>query len=101
MASRIALLLLLGVICVGFASAQIAQDCCIKVAEKRLPLQILKSYTIQDAGQGCSISATVFVSKVGKTLCVPHPNDKAWVKSVERSGLWEKAADKRKGPTLN
>ncbi|KAI4821285.1 hypothetical protein KUCAC02_029223 [Chaenocephalus aceratus] len=46
-------------------------------------------------------SATVFVSKVGKTLCVPHPNDKAWVKSVERSGLWEKAADKRKGPTLN
>ncbi|XP_033974495.1 C-C motif chemokine 21-like [Trematomus bernacchii] len=84
MASRIALLLLLGVICVGFASAQIAQDCCIKVAEKRLPLQILQSYTIQDAGQGCSISATVFVSKVGKTLCVPHPNDKAWVKSYIR-----------------
>ena len=41
--------------------AQIAQDCCVKVAEKRLPLQILQSYTIQDAGQGCSISATVYV----------------------------------------
>ena len=25
-----------------------------------------------------------FVSKVGKTLCVPHPNDKAWVKSYIR-----------------
>lgn len=41
--------------------AQIAQDCCIKVAGKRFPLQILQSYTIQDAGQGCSISATVYV----------------------------------------
>ncbi|XP_031161814.1 C-C motif chemokine 19-like isoform X2 [Sander lucioperca] len=81
MASRIAVLLLLGVICVGFASAEIVMDCCLKVAEKPLPLTILQSYTIQEAGKGCEISATAFITKVGRILCVSHPRDKPWVRS--------------------
>ncbi|XP_034728826.1 C-C motif chemokine 19-like [Etheostoma cragini] len=81
MASRIAVLLLLGVICVGFASAEIVVDCCLTVAEKPLPLTIIHSYTIQERGKGCEISATAFITKVGRILCVSHPRDKAWVRS--------------------
>ncbi|XP_045890053.1 uncharacterized protein LOC123959811 [Micropterus dolomieu] len=81
MASRVTALLLLGFICVGFASAQIVVDCCLKVSEKRLPLHILVSYTIQGAGKGCEISATAFITKAGKTLCVSHPADQSWVQS--------------------
>ncbi|XP_044053281.1 C-C motif chemokine 20-like isoform X2 [Siniperca chuatsi] len=81
MASRVTALLLLGVICVGFATAEIAVDCCLTIGEKRLPLHILVSYTIQEAGQGCEISATAFITKVGRTLCVSHPSKQAWVKA--------------------
>ncbi|XP_068455041.1 C-C motif chemokine 13-like [Clinocottus analis] len=81
MASTTAALLLLGVLCVGFASAEIAVDCCLTVSEKPVPLQRLQSYTLQEAGKGCQISATGFITKLGRTLCVSHPNDKAWVKS--------------------
>ncbi|XP_049907199.1 C-C motif chemokine 19-like [Epinephelus moara] len=81
MASRIAALLLLGVICIGFARAQVVVDCCLSVAEKPLPLQIIVSYNIQEAGRGCDISATAFITKVGRQLCVSHPKDKPWVRN--------------------
>ncbi|XP_029296046.1 C-C motif chemokine 19-like [Cottoperca gobio] len=80
MASRIAVLLLLGVVCVGFATAQMLLDCCLNVSNKPVPLQILQSYNIQEAGDGCKIGATTFLTKVGRTLCVSHPLDKAWVR---------------------
>ncbi|XP_068577048.1 C-C motif chemokine 19-like isoform X1 [Cebidichthys violaceus] len=81
MASTTALLLLLGVLCVGFASAEIVVDCCLTIAEKPMPLKIIQSYTIQEAGKGCGISATGFITKLGRTLCVSHPNDKQWVRT--------------------
>nr|XP_046242341.1 C-C motif chemokine 19-like [Scatophagus argus] len=80
MASRAAALLLLGFICVGFATAEIAVDCCLRTTNKFLPLQILDHYIIQDAGKGCEISATAFITKVGRTLCVSHPSEEDWVK---------------------
>ncbi|XP_059192473.1 C-C motif chemokine 21-like [Centropristis striata] len=81
MASRTALLLLLGVICLGFATAEVPVDCCLKVTEKRFPLQLILSYTVQEAGKGCDLSATAFLTKQGRRLCVSHPNDQAWVQS--------------------
>lgn len=39
-------------------AAEIVVDCCLTVAEKRMPLRIVQSYTIQEAGKGCEISAT-------------------------------------------
>ncbi|XP_037338302.2 C-C motif chemokine 19-like [Pungitius pungitius] len=80
MASSTAALLLLGLLCVGFASAEMMVDCCLTVAEKPMPLHLLQSYTIQEAGNGCRISATGFITKLGKTLCVSHPNNKLWVR---------------------
>ncbi|TKS77906.1 C-C motif chemokine 19 [Collichthys lucidus] len=80
MASRVSALLLLGVICVGFAAAEIAKDCCLLTSPKHLPLNILVGYKIQEAGQGCLINATVFFTKGGRTLCVSHPSEQAWVR---------------------
>ncbi|XP_070690437.1 C-C motif chemokine 13-like [Pempheris klunzingeri] len=82
MASRVAALLLLGVvICAEFAAAEIAVDCCLSVGVKRLPLQNLESYSIQEAGKGCDIRATRFITKVGRILCVSHPDDLPWVRN--------------------
>uniref|UniRef100_A0A3Q1HVP0 Chemokine interleukin-8-like domain-containing protein n=1 Tax=Anabas testudineus TaxID=64144 RepID=A0A3Q1HVP0_ANATE len=81
MASRVAALLLLGIICTGFVAAEVAFDCCLKKSEKYLPPKILVSYTIQEAGKGCEISATVFTTRTGRILCVSHPSEQGWVKS--------------------
>ncbi|XP_076587583.1 C-C motif chemokine 20-like [Chaetodon auriga] len=91
MASRVTALLLLGVVCFGFAAAEIVVDCCLRTTDKRLPLQILDSYIIQDAGKGCDISATAFITKVGKKLCVSHHSKLAWVKN------YINILDKKKG----
>ncbi|XP_030273611.1 C-C motif chemokine 20-like [Sparus aurata] len=80
MASRVAALLLLGVICVGLASGQIAVDCCLKTSDKFLPLSRINGYVIQEAGQGCDKSATVFITKTGRTLCFSHHSKLQWVR---------------------
>ncbi|XP_032433783.1 C-C motif chemokine 20-like [Xiphophorus hellerii] len=71
MATKAAALILLGLICIEFASAQIAVDCCLRVeSEKRLNPRNLVSYSVQRAGMGCDISATVFVNRKNMKLCV-------------------------------
>ncbi|KAM3611039.1 uncharacterized protein V6R79_012745 [Siganus canaliculatus] len=81
MASRTAALFLLGIICIGLTSAQLAVDCCTQAADKLLPLHLISDYIIQEAGKGCDISATVFITKAGKRLCVLHPEERKWVKN--------------------
>ncbi|XP_069379410.1 C-C motif chemokine 20-like [Paralichthys olivaceus] len=86
MASRLAAaLLLLGVICTGFAGAEVVVDCCLSTTDKIFPLIRIESYVLQEAGNGCDISATVFITKNEKTLCIIHPKDSnkktKWVKS--------------------
>ncbi|KAF7205319.1 C-C motif chemokine 20 [Nothobranchius furzeri] len=91
MASRAAALILLGLICFEFAAAQIPVDCCLSITEKRLPSKNLVSYTIQEAGKGCDISATVFLNRRNMKLCAAHPEGNAWVKQVI------KTLEKRRG----
>ncbi|KAK2901636.1 hypothetical protein Q8A73_011382 [Channa argus] len=69
MASRVAALLLLGFVCTGFVAAEVAVDCCLMVVDKHLPLQVLAGYTIQEAGKGCEISATVHHEVWKVTVC--------------------------------
>uniref|UniRef100_A0A3Q3WMN4 Chemokine interleukin-8-like domain-containing protein n=1 Tax=Mola mola TaxID=94237 RepID=A0A3Q3WMN4_MOLML len=76
MASRVAALLV-GLICVGFAAAQIVLDCCKDKSERPFPIHLIQSYTIQEAGKGCDKSATVL--QAGRQLCVSHPSEQAWV----------------------
>lgn len=88
MASKVAALLFLGIICFHVATgkrkihiflnlpaffprkafifcyfcilaAQIVMDCCLSVSEKRLIPKNIVSYKLQVAGSGCDISATV------------------------------------------
>ncbi|KAM7415621.1 hypothetical protein PAMA_017919 [Pampus argenteus] len=81
MASRVAVLLLLGVICIGFAAGEIAVDCCLVTSNKHLPRSALKSYIIQEAGEGCDISATIFITKKSKRLCLPPASQETWVQN--------------------
>ncbi|XP_038144066.1 C-C motif chemokine 20-like [Cyprinodon tularosa] len=83
MASKVAALLLIGLICFEFAAAEIAVDCCLRVeSEKRLHRRNLVSYTIQRAGEGCKISATVFVNQRNMKLCVVPPEGNPGVQKI-------------------
>ncbi|XP_034548478.1 C-C motif chemokine 19a.2 [Notolabrus celidotus] len=81
MASRVAALLLLGVICVSFTAAEVPIDCCLETSSNRFPLQIVASHSIQEAGKGCDIGATVIITKVGRILCISHPSELSWVQN--------------------
>ncbi|KAG7214336.1 hypothetical protein INR49_023153 [Caranx melampygus] len=93
MASQVAALLLLcSIICAEFAAAEVPVDCCKKASDSFLPRKVLQDYKIQEAGQGCDISATIFLTKGGKRLCIVHPNEQGWV----QRGLQEKTAEDRR-----
>ncbi|XP_034452112.1 C-C motif chemokine 20-like [Hippoglossus hippoglossus] len=86
MASRLAAaLLVLGLICTGFAGAEVAVDCCLSTTDKFFPLIRISTYTLQQAGEGCDISATVFITKTKNTICIVHPSEShkknKWVKA--------------------
>ncbi|CAG5919052.1 unnamed protein product [Menidia menidia] len=82
MASPVATLLLLGIICFSFAAAEVPVDCCLQASPKRLPAKNIVAYTIQEEGKGCDISATVLINKSGRKLCAVHPKGNPWVQNV-------------------
>lgn len=45
--------------CIDLPAAEVVMDCCLQKSEKYLPPKILVSYSIQEAGKGCEIRATV------------------------------------------
>lgn len=45
--------------CLCLPAAQVVLDCCKTKTSKFLPLQRIESYSVQDAGTGCDINATV------------------------------------------
>uniref|UniRef100_A0A672HI84 Chemokine interleukin-8-like domain-containing protein n=1 Tax=Salarias fasciatus TaxID=181472 RepID=A0A672HI84_SALFA len=82
MDSRLAALLFLGIICFGFATGEAIRDCCLSATSKHLPPQVVQSYALQKAGDGCKISATVIITKAGRKLCLMHPDENSAVQSV-------------------
>ncbi|KAL3975293.1 actin-related protein 10 [Sarotherodon galilaeus] len=64
------------------AICEIAVDCCLQAIDKRLPSKNIVDYIIQEAGKGCEISATAFITNSGRTLCVIHPSQKPWVRNL-------------------
>ncbi|XP_077378975.1 C-C motif chemokine 17-like [Festucalex cinctus] len=77
-----ALLLLVMLVYSRTAAGEKLEDCCLDTSDKCFPRQILVSYYRQEAGKGCKRSATVFVSKVGKRLCAPAPDESECVKAL-------------------
>ncbi|XP_019961822.1 C-C motif chemokine 19 isoform X1 [Paralichthys olivaceus] len=61
-------------------SAQVPMDCCLSVKNKMLERRKIVDYGHQTRGQGCSIDATILVTRRGLKLCVPA--DEAWVQAV-------------------
>ncbi|CAN9512908.1 unnamed protein product [Ophioblennius macclurei] len=82
MASRLSALLLLGIICLGFATGNAISDCCLSAVDKRVPPSLVQSYSLQRAGHGCGISATVIITKARKELCLLHPDDSSKVRKL-------------------
>ncbi|KAK7906902.1 hypothetical protein WMY93_015514 [Mugilogobius chulae] len=73
--------LLLLLLCAASCTAAVPQDCCLSVAQQRLPANRIQSYKVQEAGKGCHISATGPHSW-SKRLCLPHPEGLPWLQKV-------------------
>ncbi|CAL8253438.1 unnamed protein product [Boreogadus saida] len=67
-------------LCVS-ASGEVPVDCCPGVTDRELPCQRVKSYLVKDASTGCHLDATVYITRRGKQLCVPHPTQRHWVRA--------------------
>uniref|UniRef100_A0A3Q2DF55 Chemokine interleukin-8-like domain-containing protein n=1 Tax=Cyprinodon variegatus TaxID=28743 RepID=A0A3Q2DF55_CYPVA len=86
-------------------SAEIAVDCCLRVeSEKRLHRRNLVSYTIQRAGEGCKISATVFVNRRNMKLCVVPPEGNPGVQKIidylDKKRKYERAIETKESHTV-
>uniref|UniRef100_A0A3P8WGM0 Eotaxin-like n=2 Tax=Cynoglossus semilaevis TaxID=244447 RepID=A0A3P8WGM0_CYNSE len=95
---RIQALLLLTVLLTA-ATAEVVVDCCLSTTDKFFPLIRIESYKLQEAGQGCDISATVFITKTEKTVCIVHPTEEnkktKWVQThIEYLEKKKKKAEK-------
>ncbi|KAG7258776.1 hypothetical protein CRUP_008536 [Coryphaenoides rupestris] len=58
----------------------VPENCCLDVTNKVFPCRRVKSYILQDESTGCHIDATVYVTKKGTKLCVPHHRHSEWVR---------------------
>ncbi|XP_034397715.1 C-C motif chemokine 19-like [Cyclopterus lumpus] len=62
--------------------AQVPTDCCLSVRNKPVRRIMVVDYRRQIGGHGCSIDATILLTRRGKKLCVPA--DQPWVTAVAR-----------------
>uniref|UniRef100_A0A8C6YWX3 C-C motif chemokine n=1 Tax=Nothoprocta perdicaria TaxID=30464 RepID=A0A8C6YWX3_NOTPE len=46
-----------------------ASDCCLKTSQGKIPLGLVKSYSVQGPESGCLLRAVVFTTRKGKKLC--------------------------------
>uniref|UniRef100_A0A8C6T4Z4 Chemokine interleukin-8-like domain-containing protein n=1 Tax=Neogobius melanostomus TaxID=47308 RepID=A0A8C6T4Z4_9GOBI len=68
--------------CCSAVMGQMVMDCCLQVKNKAVPKQAIVDYSVQEAGQGCAISAMILVTRRHRPLCVP--TNQQWVKDVMR-----------------
>ncbi|XP_041855689.1 C-C motif chemokine 19a.1 [Melanotaenia boesemani] len=59
---------------------QIPLDCCLSVTNKTIEKKLIADYHPQS--KGCSVDATIFVTRRGFKLCAPVRE--AWVENVKR-----------------
>ncbi|KAJ8392784.1 hypothetical protein AAFF_G00072680 [Aldrovandia affinis] len=57
--------------CSNVALGEMALDCCLRVSHAKIPAHILRGYQRQVGGNGCDISAVVFITKKDRNLCAP------------------------------
>ncbi|XP_067084019.1 C-C motif chemokine 19-like [Osmerus mordax] len=59
---------------------QMVVDCCLKVSDREIPRQLVRSYQHQHLGQGCSLDAVIFVTKKNRFLCATP--GQPWVRDL-------------------
>ncbi|CAB1420597.1 unnamed protein product [Pleuronectes platessa] len=60
--------------------AQMPMDCCLSVRNKAIERRLIVDYSHQIKGHGCSIDATILLTRRGRRLCVPA--HEPWVHKV-------------------
>ncbi|XP_063067314.1 C-C motif chemokine 19-like [Engraulis encrasicolus] len=80
------------------ATGQVAVDCCLSANAKAFPLKNVASYKHQTTAEGCSIDATLIITKKGKILCAP-PKSKAprWLRRIFKA-IDNQTNGKQEGP---
>ncbi|KAM7018475.1 C-C motif chemokine 19a.1 isoform 1-T2 [Tautogolabrus adspersus] len=68
--------------CCTVTLAEIPVDCCLTVRDIAVPKSAVADVRKQIRGQGCSIDATILVTRRGHELCVP--SNAHWVQDVEK-----------------
>ncbi|KAF6721089.1 C-C motif chemokine 3 [Oryzias melastigma] len=66
--------------CCSVAMAQIPVDCCLSVMNQTLDKKLVADYYPQ--AKGCTLDATILVTRKGRKLCAPH--DELWVQDVKK-----------------
>ncbi|XP_048874601.1 C-C motif chemokine 20-like [Brienomyrus brachyistius] len=66
--------------CLYITQGQLAVDCCLKVGGTKIPKHIVRGYIRQTGGEGCDISAVVFITKKNRRLCAPPAA--SWVEDL-------------------
>ncbi|XP_015247446.1 PREDICTED: C-C motif chemokine 18-like isoform X1 [Cyprinodon variegatus] len=67
------------VCCFSVTMAEVAVDCCLSVKNRELDKRLFVDY--REQAKGCTIDATILVTRLGKQLCVPTKEEK-WVQVV-------------------
>ncbi|XP_073322410.1 C-C motif chemokine 19a.1 [Pagrus major] len=57
--------------CCTVTLAQVPMDCCLSVKNQTIPNRLAANYRRQFSGQGCTLDATVLVTRNNMKLCVP------------------------------
>ncbi|XP_069025441.1 C-C motif chemokine 2-like [Embiotoca jacksoni] len=78
--AKLFLCLLFITCCCTVTLAQMPVDCCLSVKNKLIDRAAVVDYRQQVSGQGCSLDATILVTRLGKKLCVP-PHE-LWLEGV-------------------
>ncbi|KAJ8339093.1 hypothetical protein SKAU_G00358790 [Synaphobranchus kaupii] len=66
--------------CSHVTRGELALDCCLKVSHTKIPPHIVRGYQRQVGGNGCDISAVVFITKKRRHLCAPPRSP--WVETL-------------------
>nr|BAJ21970.1 chemokine (C-C motif) ligand 19 [Takifugu rubripes] len=66
--------------CLTVTLAEVPVDCCLSVGKQQVIKHAIVDYHRQVAGQGCSLNATILVTRRQVRLCVPA--NEQWVEKV-------------------
>ncbi|XP_061071737.1 C-C motif chemokine 20-like [Conger conger] len=90
--------------CFNVAQGELAVDCCLRVSHTRVLPHFVRGYQRQVGGNGCDISAVIFITRRNRNLCAPPAA--AWVEALtaqldkERKRCQDRALKRKRCRTL-